>query len=82
MKGNQNNNNSNNTNEFKTEIKKEIDKLILFPYILPILDNLDLFELPKPILEISLFKPCQSSLNLNNPNTNNIVNLLSEEIFT
>lgn len=39
-------------------------------------------ELPKPILEISLFKPCQSSLNLNNPNTNNIVNLLSEEIFT
>ena len=82
MKGNQNSNNSNNTNEFKTEIKKEIDKLILFPYILPILDNLDLFELPKPILEISLFKPCQSSLNLNNPNTNNIVNLLSEEIFT
>ena len=82
MKGNQSNNNSNNTNEFKTEIKKEIDKLILFPYILPILDNLDLFELPKPILEISLFKPCQSSLNLNNPNTNNIVNLLSEEIFT
>ena len=82
MKGNQNNNNSNNTNEFKTEIKKEIDKLILFPYILPILDNLDLLELPKPILEISLFKPCQSSLNLNNPNTNNIVNLLSEEIFT
>ena len=83
MKSNQNNNNNNNnTNEFKTEIKKEIDKLILFPYILPILDNLDLYELPKPILDISLFKPLQSSLNLNNPNTNNIVNLLSEEIFT
>ena len=81
MKSNQNNNN-NNANEFKTEIKKEIDKLILFPYILPILDNLDLYELPKPILDISLFKPLQSSLNLNNPNTNNIVNLLSEEIFT
>ena len=83
MKSNQNNNNNNNNaNEFKTEIKKEIDKLILFPYILPILENLDLFELPKPILDISLFKPLQSSLNLNNPNTNNIVNLLSEEIFT
>ena len=83
MKSNQNNNNNNNNaNEFKTEIKKEIDKLILFPYILPILDNLDLYELPKPILDISLFKPLQSSLNLNNPNTNNIVNLLSEEIFT
>ena len=47
-----------------------------------ILDNFDLYELPKPILDISLFKPLQSSLNLNNPNTNNIVNLLSEEIFT
>ena len=83
MKSNQNNNNNNNNaNEFKTEIKKEIDKLILFPYILPILDNLDLYELPKPILDITLFKPLQSSLNLNNPNTNNIVNLLSEEIFT
>lgn len=82
MKANQNNSNNNNTNEFKTEIKKEIDKLILFPYILPILENLDLYELPKPILDISLFKPNQSSLNLNNPNTNNIVNLLSEEIFT
>ena len=81
MKGNSNNNNNNNTNEFKTEIKKEIDKLILFPYILPIIDNLDLFELPKPILDISLFKPSQSGLNLNNPNTNNIVNLLSENIF-
>ena len=83
MKTNANNNNSNNnTNEFKSEIKKEIDKLILFPYILPILDNLDLYELPKPILDISLFRPSQSGLNLNNPNTNNIVNLLSEEIFT
>ena len=83
MKSNQNNNNnnSNNANEFKTELKKEIDKLILFPYILPILENLDLYELPKPILDISLFKPLQSSLNLNNPNTNNIINLLSEEIF-
>ena len=81
MKGNSNNNNNNNTNEFKTEIKKEIDKLILFPYILPIIDNLDLFALPKPILDISLFKPSQSGLNLNNPNTNNIVNLLSENIF-
>ena len=81
MKGNSNNNNNNNTNEFKTEIKKEIDKLILFPYILPIIDNLDLFELPKPILDISLFKPSQCGLNLNNPNTNNIVNLLSENIF-
>ena len=83
MKANtNNNNNNNNTNEFKTEIKKEIDKLILFPYILPIIDNLDLCELPKPILDISLFRPSQSGLNLNNPNTNNIVNLLSEEIFT
>ena len=83
MKTNANNNNSNNnTNEFKSEIKKEIDKLILFPYILPILDNLDLYELPKPILDISLFRPSQSGLNLNNSNTNNIVNLLSEEIFT
>ena len=82
MKASQNNNNNNLINEFKTEIKKEIDKLILFPYILPILENLDLYELPKPILDISLFKPNQSSLNLNNPNTNNIVNLLSEEIFT
>ena len=81
MKSNQNNNN-NNANEFKTEMKKEIDKLILFPYILPILENLDLYELPKPILAISLFKPLQSSLNFNNPNTNNIVNLLSEEIFS
>lgn len=82
MKANQNNSNNNNTNEFKTEIKKEIDKLILFPYILPIIENLDLYELPRPILDISLFKPNQSGLNLNNPNTNNIVNLLSEEIFT
>ena len=82
MKTNSNNNNNNNTNEFKTEIKKEIDKIILFPYILPIIDNLDLYELPKPILDISLFKPSQQGLNFNNPNTNNIVNLLSEEIFT
>jgi len=83
MKSNTNNNiNNNNTNEFKTEIKKEIDKIILFPYILPIIDNLDLYELPKPILDISLFKPSQQGLNFNNPNTNNIVNLLSEEIFT
>lgn len=81
MKNNANNNN-NNTNEFKTEIKKEIDKIILFPYILPIIDNLDLYELPKPILDISLFRPSQQGLNFNNPNTNNIVNLLSEEIFT
>ena len=82
MKTNSNNNNNNNTNEFKTEIKKEIDKIILFPYILPIIDNLDLYELPKPILDISLFRPSQQGLNFNNPNTNNIVNLLSEEIFT
>ena len=77
-----NNNNNNNINEFKSEVKKEIDKIILFPYILPIIDNLDLYELPRPLLDISLFKPLQSGLNLNNPNTNNIVNLLSEEIFT
>ena len=76
-----NNNNNNNTNEFKTEIKKEIDKIILFPYILPIIENLNLFSLPKPILDISLFKPVSNGLNFNNPNTNNIVNLLSEEIF-
>jgi hypothetical protein len=84
MKTNANNNNSNNNNinEFKTEIKKEIDKIILFPYILPIINNLDLYELPKPLLDISLFKPSQSGLNLNNPNTNNIVALISEEIFT
>ena len=83
MKTNANNNNSNNNiNEFKTEIKKEIDKIILFPYILPIINNLDLYELPKPLLDISLFKPSQSGLNLNNPNTNNIVAIFSEEIFT
>jgi len=83
MKNNQSNtnNSNNNTNEFKTEIKKEIDKIILFPYVLPMLENLDLFELQKPLLDISLFKPAQNGLNLNNPNTNNIVNLLSEEIF-
>jgi hypothetical protein len=49
---------------------------------LPIINNLDLYELPKPLLDISLFKPSQSGLNLNNPNTNNIVALISEEIFT
>ena len=79
---NSNNNTNNNTNEFKTEIKKEIDKIILFPYILPTIENLELCELPKPLLDISLFKPSQNGLNLNNPSTNNIVNLLSEEIFT
>jgi hypothetical protein len=82
MKVNTNNNNNNNSNEFKNEIKKEIDKIILFPYILPIINNLDLYDLPKPILDISLYRPSQSGLNLNNPNTNNIVNLMSEEIFT
>ena len=83
MKTNTNNNNNinNNTNEFKTEIKKEIDKIILFPYILPIIENLNLYSLPKPILDISLFKPDSNGLNFNNPNTNNIANLLSEEIF-
>ena len=80
MKSNINNNN-NNTNEFKTEIKKEIDKIILFPYILPIIENLNLYSLPKPIVDISLFKPVSNGLNFNNPNTNNIANLLSEEIF-
>ena len=73
--------NNNNTNEFKTEIKKEKDKIILFPYILPIIENLNLYSLPKPILDISLFKPVSNGLNFNNPNTNNIANLLSEEIF-
>ena len=82
MKTSANINSNNNINEFKTEIKKEIDKIILFPYILPIINNLDLFELPKPILDISLFRPSQAGLNLNNPNTNNIVALISEEIFT
>lgn len=81
MKSNTNNNNNNNTNEFKTEIKKEIDKIILFPYILPIIENLNLYSLPKPIVDISLFKPISNGLNFNNPNTNNIANLLSEEIF-
>ena len=80
MKSN-NNNSNNNTNEFKTEIKKEIDKIILFPYILPIIENLNLYSLPKPIVDISLFKPVSNGLNFNNPNTNNIANLLSEEIF-
>ena len=80
MKSNINNNN-NNSNEFKTEIKKEIDKIILFPYILPIIENLNLYSLPKPIVDISLFKPVSNGLNFNNPNTNNIANLLSEEIF-
>ena len=80
MKSN-NNNSNNNTNEFKTEIKKEIDKIILFPYILPIIENLNLYSLPKPIVNISLFKPVSNGLNFNNPNTNNIANLLSEEIF-
>ena len=75
------NNNNNNTNEFKTEIKKEIDKIILFPYILPIIENLNLYSLPKPIIDISLFKPVSNGLNFNNPNTNNIANLLSEDIF-
>ena len=73
--------NNNNTNEFKTEVKIEIDKIILFPYILPIIENLNLYSLPKPILDISLFKPVSNGLNFNNPNTNNIANLLSEEIF-
>jgi len=73
--------NNNNTNEFKTEVKKEIDKIILFPYILPIIENLNLYSLPKPILDISLFKPVSNGLNFNNPNTNNITSLLSEEIF-
>ena len=72
---------NNNTNEFKTEVKKEIDKIILFPYILPIIENLNLYSLPKPILDISLFKPVSNGLNFNNPNTNNITSLLSEEIF-
>ncbi len=81
MKSNINNNNNNNTNEFKTEIKKEIDKIILFPYILPIIENLNLYSLPKPIVDISLFKPVSNGLNFNNPNINNIANLLSEEIF-
>ena len=72
---------NNNTNEFKTEVKKEIDKIILFPYILPIIENLNLYSLPKPILDISLFKPVSNGLNFNNPNANNIANLLSEEIF-
>jgi len=81
MKSNINNNNNNNSNEFKTEIKKEIDKIILFPYILPIIENLNLYSLPKPIVDISLFKPVSNGLNFNNPNTNNIANLLSEEIF-
>ena len=81
MKSTINNNNNNNTNEFKTEIKKEIDKIILFPYILPIIENLNLYSLPKPIVDISLFKPVSNGLNFNNPNTNNIANLLSEEIF-
>ena len=82
MKANNNNsNNNNNTNEFKTEIKKEIDKIILFPYILPIIENLNLYSLQKPILDISLFKSISDGLNFNNPNTNNISNLLSEEIF-
>ena len=73
--------NNNNTNEFKTEVKKEIDKIILFPYILPIIENLNLYSLPKPLLDISLFKPVSNGLNFNNPNTNNITSLLSEEIF-
>jgi len=81
MKSTINNNNNNNTNEFKTEIKKEIDKIILFPYILPIIENLNLYSLSKPIVDISLFKPVSNGLNFNNPNTNNIANLLSEEIF-
>ena len=82
MKSNTNNNiNNNNTNEFKTEVKKEIDKIILFPYILPIIENLHLYSLPKPMLDISLFKPVSNGLNFNNPNTNNITSLLSEEIF-
>ena len=72
---------NNNTNEFKTEVKKEIDKIILFPYILPIIENLNLYSLPKPMLDISLFKPVSNGLNFNNPNTNNITSLLSEEIF-
>ena len=72
---------NNNTNEFKTEVKKEIDKIILFPYILPIIENLNLYSLPKPIFDISLFKPVSNGLNFNNPNTNNITSLLSEEIF-
>jgi hypothetical protein len=76
-----NNNNNNNTNEFRNEIKKKIDKIILFPYILPIIENLNLYSLPKPILDISLFKPVSNGLNFNNPSTNNIANLLSEEIF-
>ena len=33
------------------------------------------------IVDISLFKPVSNGLNFNNPNTNNIANLLSEEIF-
>ena len=74
--------NNNSSNEFKTEIKKEIEKLMLFPNILSIIGNLDLFQLPKPLLDISLFKPAQNGLNLNNPNTNNIVNSLSDEIFS
>ena len=73
--------NNNNTNEFKTEVKKEIDKIILFPYILPIIENLNLYSLPKPMLDISVFKPVSNGLNFNNPNTNNITSLLSEEIF-
>ena len=83
MKTNNNitNINNNNTNEFKTEIKKEIDKIILFPYILPIIEGLNLYTLQKPILDISLFKPISNGLNFNNQNTNNIANLLSEEIF-
>ena len=33
------------------------------------------------MLDISLFKPVSNGLNFNNPNTNNITSLLSEEIF-
>lgn len=73
--------NSSNTNEFKSEMKKEIEKNILFPQIHSTIENIDLFQLPKPLLDISLFQPFQNGLNLNNPSTNNIVNLLTDDIF-
>ena len=65
-------------NDFKTEIKKEINKNVFFPGLKEyIINNNVFYSLPKPILIINNFCPTMKKINLSNINQNS-----NNEIFS
>ena len=61
-------------NDFKTEIKKEINKNVFFPGLKEyVINNNVFYSLPKPILIINNF--CPTMKKINRKNTKKIFNI-------